>query len=299
MSLRAVAAAGHDVALVLTQPDRPAGRKLELQASAVKQAAQELGLMVESPEKLKRNEELQRQLEAIAPDVIVVVAYGRIVPAWMLALPRLGCVNGHGSLLPKYRGAAPIQWALANGERETGITTMLLNEGLDTGDTLLREAVPLGGSETAPEMYERLAEVGADLLLRTLDGLAEGTIRPQPQDDAAATLAPILTREDGRLELSRTAQQTFNRWRGFMPWPGCWCEFRGKRLLLTRVSLAEVPPPADADAGDLVQDGGALLLSCAGGSWLQLDEVKLEGKPAMVGAAFARAFQLRAGERIG
>ena len=299
VSLRAVVAAGHEVALVLTQPDRPAGRKLELQVSAVKQAALKLGLAVESPEKLKRNEELQRRLRAIAPDVIVVVAYGRIVPAWMLSLPRLGCVNVHGSLLPKYRGAAPIQWALANGERETGITTMLLNEGLDTGDMLLRERVPLNGAETAPEMHERLAEVGADLLLRTLDGLGAGTITPEPQNDSAATLATILTREEGRLDLARTAQQTYNRWRGFTPWPGCWGEFRGKRLLLTGLSLPEVPPPADADAGDLVQDGGALLLSCAHGSWLGLDEVKLEGKPAMPGVEFARAFQLRAGERVG
>ena len=169
-SLEALVDAGHEVALVLTQPDRPAGRKMEMQVPAVKQVALALGLPVTQPEKLKTNAELRERLEAIKPDAMIVVAYGRIIPDWMLALPRFGCINVHGSLLPKYRGAAPIQWAVANGETETGVTTMLLNSGLDTGDTLLSHRVPVGTSTTSAELYPQLAEVGARLLVETLRG---------------------------------------------------------------------------------------------------------------------------------
>ncbi len=245
-TLKAVLQAGHDVALVLTQPDRPAGRKMELHAPPVKRLAVERGLEVLQPERIKRNEELRQRLERIAPDAILVVAYGRLIPDWMLGLPRFGNLNLHGSLLPNYRGAAPIQWAVANGETETGVSTMRLDAGLDTGDVLLERRVPVGPDTTAAELYPVLADAGAELVLRTLAGLDDGTIRPQPQDHSKATLAPILTREDGRMELTRrTAQDAYNRWRGFYPWPGAWAELRGKRFLVhgMRPANAEMSRP--------------------------------------------------------
>jgi methionyl-tRNA formyltransferase len=301
-SLQALVDAGHQVALVLTQPDRPAGRKMELQVSAVKQLALSLGLPLAQPEKLKHNLELRSQLEALAPDAIVVVAYGRILPDWMLALPRLGCINVHGSLLPRYRGAAPIQWAVANGETLTGITTMKLDSGLDTGDTLLFHSLPIAPDATAAQLYPQLATLGAQLLLDTLSGLASGTLTPTPQDHAQATLAPILTRDDGRiLPAEHTAPQAYNRWRAFYPWPGCWAIFRGKRFLVYALhpvrqdeirSLPPLPP------GHLALSTGRLLLGMAGGTLLALDEVQLEAKPRLPGAQFARDFQLHSGEHL-
>jgi methionyl-tRNA formyltransferase len=296
-SLQAVVDAGHQVALVLTQPDRPAGRKLELQVPPVKQLALSLGLPVLQPERLKTGADIRAQLEAIAPDAIVVVAYGRILPQWMLDLPRLGCINVHGSLLPRYRGAAPIQWAIANGDTHTGITTMRLNAGLDTGDTLLSHSLPIGPDTTSAQLYPQLAELGAGLLVETLAGLAAGTLQATPQDNALATLAPILTRDDGRLHpAGHTATQAYNRWRGFSPWPGCWAVFRGKRFLIHSLHpVAEGPPLAP---GLLDISTGALLLGLAGNTLLRLDEVQLEAKPRLPGAQFARDFQLRAGEHL-
>ncbi|QMV18002.1 methionyl-tRNA formyltransferase [Granulicella sp. 5B5] len=296
-SLQAVVAAGHEVALVLTQPDRPAGRKMELQVPPVKVLALSLGIAVEQPEKLKTNVGLRERLAAIQPDAIIVVAYGRIIPDWMLALPRYGNINVHGSLLPKYRGAAPIQWAVANGETETGITTMRLDAGLDTGDTLLFRSIPIGPDTTSPQLYPQLAHIGAELLVVTLAGLADGSVTPQPQDHSKATLAPILTREDGRLETSRyTAQQAYDRWRGFNPWPGCWAMLRGKRFLLHRIH--PVVAAVSLAPGELDASSGELLLGMADGTLLRLDEVQLEGKPRLAGEQFARDYQVKAGERL-
>jgi methionyl-tRNA formyltransferase len=297
-SLDALVEAGHEVALVLTQPDRPAGRKMELQAPAVKQRALQLGLPVEQPEKIKANAELRTRLESIQPDAIVVVAYGRIIPQWMLDLPRYGNINVHGSLLPKYRGAAPIQWAVANGESETGVTTMRLDAGLDTGDVLLMDRISIGADTTSAELYPQLARIGAKLLLRTLDGLADGSVIPQPQDHAAASLAPILTREDGRIRLEeQSAQQVYNRWRGFFPWPGAWTTFRDKRFLL--YALRPVAQVVLLEPAELRVVDGQLYVGGAQGTALRLDEVQVEGKPRMAGAAFARDFQVKAGERLG
>ncbi len=298
-TLRAVLEAGHEVGLVLTQPDRPAGRKMELHAPAVKVLALERGLPVIQPEKIKRNEELRARLEKLQPDAILVVAYGRIIPEWMLALPRFGNINLHGSLLPKYRGAAPIQWAVANGGIETGATTMRLDAGLDTGDVLLEERVAIGPETMASELFIRLAEAGAPLMVRTLEGLATGTVEPKRQDHTAATLAPILTREDGRLGLAEhTAQRAYDRWRGFYPWPGAWAEFRGKRFLVHGMRMAESLGMA-LEPGELRFQGAELLVGAREGSLLALLEVQTEGKPRMTGAAFARDFQLKAGERLG
>jgi methionyl-tRNA formyltransferase len=295
--LQAVVDAGHEVALVLTQPDRPAGRKQEMQVPAVKTRALGLGLAVEQPEKIKNNVELRAKLEAIRPDAIAVVAYGRIIPDWMLELPRYGNINVHGSLLPKYRGAAPIQWAIANGETETGVTTMRLDAGLDTGDTLLMHRIPIGLDTTSPELYPQLSRGGAGLLVDTLKGLEDGTIVPQKQDDAQATLAPILTREDGRIDLQkRTARETYDRWRGFQPWPGAHGMLRGKRFILNSL---KVHVESDLLAfGELAWMDGRLLVGAATGTTLVLEEVQMEGKPKMPGAQFARDFQLQAGERL-
>jgi methionyl-tRNA formyltransferase len=295
--LRAVLDAGHEVALVLTQPDRPAGRKMELQVPPVKRFALEHGLRVFQPERIKANQELRGTLEAMEPDAILVVAYGRIIPDWMLALPRFGNINLHGSLLPKYRGAAPIQWAVANGETETGVTTMRLDAGLDTGEMLLEKRIPIGPDTMASELFPQLSLVGAEVMLQTLEGLEQGTLTGRGQNHAEATLAPILKREDGQLNLSeRTAQQAYNRWRGFYPWPGAHATLRGKRFLVHRMhpSLADrkLPP------GDLDGSGGELLVGAANGTLLALDEVQLEGKPKLRGSDFVRDFQLRPGERL-
>ncbi len=299
-TMRAVLHAGHEVGLVLTQPDRPAGRKMELHAPPVKVLALECQLPVLQPEKIKRNEELRARLEALRPDAILVVAYGRIIPDWMLALPRYGNINLHGSLLPKYRGAAPLQWAVANGETETGVTTMRLDAGLDTGDVLLKESMIIRPEGTAQELFLSLAEVGAGLMVRTLAGLESGTIVPRPQDHSQATLAPILTREDGRMRLGEvTAQQAYDRWRGFYPWPGAWDEFRGKRFLVHAMRPLPLGEDVGLDRGELRLEAGRLLAGAAEGSVLELLDVQLEGKPRMAGAVFARDFQLRAGERLG
>src|SRR5207253_1497164 len=221
-TLEKLVEAGHRVRLVICQPDRPSGRGQPIKAPPVKQRAVELKLPVIQPPSIKNNAELRAKLEDLTPEAIIVVAYGRLIPKWMLDLARHGNLNLHGSLLPKYRGAAPIQWAVANGEKVTGVTTMRLDEGLDTGDMLLAQSVPIGAEETAADLFQSLATVGADLMVRTLAGLAAGTLVPQPQDDSQATLAPILKREDGLIDSSRTAQQIYDRWRGFQPWPGAY-----------------------------------------------------------------------------
>src|SRR6202453_1865348 len=259
-TLEAVVAAGHEVALVVTQPDRAAGRGMEMQASPGKKTALARGLEVVQPERIKNNLEFRAGLEALRPDAILVVAYGRIIPGWMLELPRFGNINLHGSLLPKYRGAAPIQWAVANGEVVTGVTTMRLDAGLDTGDMLLAQVVPIGQEETAVDVYGCLAPVGAELMLETLRGLERGMIFPQVQDHSLATLAPILTREDGWIDFSRTAQQIYDRWRGFQPWPGAHTMLRGKKLIVQRMHVAGV---GEGEAGVVKGQGGALL----GGWW--------------------------------
>jgi methionyl-tRNA formyltransferase len=295
--LEALLERGHEIPLVLTQPDRPAGRKMELQQSAVKHAALAHGLRVLQPEKIKNNLELHAELETLRPDAIIVVAYGRIIPEWMLKLPRFGNINLHGSLLPKYRGAAPIQWAVANGEKETGVTTMLLDAGLDTGDVLLKRSLAIGPDTTASELYPQLAAIGAELMIETLDGLENKTIAPRPQGNDHATLAPILTRDDGRMELDRrTAREAYNRWRGFSPWPGAHAEFRGKRFLVHRMhpitaTAVELAP------GELALSDDLLLAGTTAGV-LALDEVQIEGKARMSGTQFAKDFQLHRGDRL-
>ena len=217
-TLKRLAESGFAVHLVVAQPDRPKGRGLELVHSPVKQAALRLGLPVYQPEKVKTNEEMKAKLEEVRPDAVIVVGYGRIIPKWMLDLPKHGNINLHASLLPKYRGAAPIQWAIANGETVTGVTTMRIDEGLDTGDILLQQELPISENDTAETLSPRLAAIGAELMIETLRKLQSGGIDAKKQDNARATLAPILKKEDGRIDFSRSAQEICNRFRGFQPW---------------------------------------------------------------------------------
>src|SRR3981081_1953864 len=295
-TLEAVMVAGHEVALVVTQPDRAAGRGMEVQAPPVKEVAMERGLPVVQPEKIKNNVEFRSRLEEIRPDAILVVAYGRIIPQWMLELPRFGNINLHGSLLPKYRGAAPIQWAVANGEVVTGVTTMQLDAGLDTGDMLLAQVCPIGQEETAVDVYECLAPLGAKLMVKTLHHLEAGLVYPEKQDDSLATFAPILKRADGWIDFSRTAKQIYDRWRGFQPWPGAHTLLRGKKLIVQRMHVSGA---GGGEPGVLIVQGEALLVGCGEGSLIELDEVQLEGKRRMSAAEFLRGNQVRSGERLG
>jgi methionyl-tRNA formyltransferase len=303
-TLEALIAAGHEIPLVVSQPDRPVGRKQEMTAPPVKHIALAAGLAVAQPEKIRNNEEFRALLEAIRPDAIVVVAYGRIIPPWMLALPPLGCINLHASLLPKYRGAAPIQWAVAMGENVTGNTTMLLEEGLDTGPILLQQARSIFPEETAMGLFEELAIGGAPLVVKTLAGPAYCSIKPRPQDHTRATLAPLLTREDGRMDFAaRAATELKNRWRGFQPWPGAFTMLDGKKLIVHRMDVAgcvDIGASAISDPGRiLIGPAGALLVHCAGNTWLSLDEVQLEGKKRMMADEFLRGHQIATGMQLG
>jgi methionyl-tRNA formyltransferase len=295
-TFEAVIAAGHEVALVVTQPDRAVGRGMEMHVPPVKRAALAHGIPVVQPEKIKTNMEFRERLEAVQPDAILVVAYGRIIPRWMLDLPPLGNINLHGSLLPKYRGAAPVQWAVANGEKVTGVTTMRIDEGLDTGEMLMAEVVPIGHEETAVDVFETLSTAGAELMVKTLAGLACGTLVGEKQDEAQATLAPILTREDGAIDFSRTAQRIYDRWRGFQPWPGAHTSLHGKKLIVHRMRCSA---HGDCEAGVLRVQGDEMLVGCGSGESVVFDEVQMEGKRRMSAAEFMRGFQVRTGERLG
>jgi len=286
--------AGFAVRLALTQPDRPKGRGLELVASPVKQAAVRLGVSLYQPEKIKNNEELRARLREINPDAIIVVGYGRIIPKWMLDLPRFGNINLHASLLPRYRGAAPIQWAIANGEAVTGVTTMRIDEGLDTGDILLQQELGIADDDTAETLFPKLAEIGAELMIETLRGIAAGTIKSRSQDNAAATLAPILTKEEGRLDFSRSAQETYNRFRGFQPWPGAFTTFRGKGLNVTLMKPASELVPL----GTLLVRGNRLLAGCGNDSAVELLELQPEGKRRMPASDFIHGYRPRPGESL-
>jgi len=287
--------AGYTVDLVVTQPDKPRGRGLELTASPVKQKALDLGLPVTQPDKIKNNQEFRDQLASVHPDAIIVVGYGRIIPQWMIDLPPFGNLNLHASLLPKYRGAAPIQWAIASGEKTTGVTTMRIDDGLDTGDILMQKELPLGPKDTAATLAPTLAAVGADLMIGTLAGLSAGAINPRKQDESQASLAPILKKEDGRIDFHRTAQEICNRLRGFQPWPGAFTTFRGKTLQLWDAAVVQQAVP---EAEILVRDGW-LLVGCGGSTALSLLEVQLEGKKRMQGRDFIHGYRPQPGEKLG
>lgn len=294
-SLERLAEAGFEIPLVVTQPDKPRGRGLELEPTPVKAAALARGLRVIQPEKIKHNEEFRSELERIAPEAIIVVGYGRIIPQWMIDLPRHGNINLHASLLPKYRGAAPIQWAIANGETVSGNTTMRIDAGLDTGDILLQEEMPIRPDDTALTYAPRLAEAGAHLLVKTLRGLEAGTITARPQEHPKASLAPILTKEDGRIDWLRTAVDIENRLRGFQPWPGAYTTFRGRTLSIHAASAETGNLPL----GQLVFRDGKLLAGCGAGTLLNIQELQPEGKKRMTARDFANGMRLTAAEPLG
>lgn len=300
-ALRALHAAGHDVVQVITQPDRPAGRSGAPRATPVKEAALELGLSVVQPHKV-RDAAFLDLVGGSGPAVVVVVAYGRILPRQVLEAARLGAVNVHFSLLPRYRGAAPVQWALVNREPVTGVTTMQITEGLDEGPVLLQSAVAIEPGEHAPALTARLAVLGAGLLLRTLEGLAEGAITPVPQDPGEASFAPLLRVPDGWADFRRTARELEGRIRGLDPWPGVWAWLQGRRVrLLEGEALASEPsPPGTPPPEGLVLGlaDGAVLVSCGYGSLLAVRQLQFEGRRPVSAREAWNGRQIAPGERL-
>jgi methionyl-tRNA formyltransferase len=294
-TLEALVQAGLEVCLVVTQPDKPRGRGLALAPSPVKQSALALHLPVTQPESIKNNDPFRAHLSVLKPDAIVVVGYGRIIPPWMIDLPLLGNINLHASLLPKYRGAAPIQWAIARGEELTGVTTMRIDAGLDTGDILLQKEFPIRPADTAVTLAPRLAAIGADLMVDSLRGLQSGAITPRPQDEEKATLAPVLKKEDGRIDFRLGAQEICNRLRGFEPWPGAFTTFRGKNLHLWGAATGQHSPPP----GELLVENDRLFVGGGGGTALALLEVQPEGKKRMSARDFVHGYHPQTGEKLG
>jgi methionyl-tRNA formyltransferase len=255
----------------------------------------QLGLAIAQPESIKNNEAFRAQLTSLKPDAIIVVGYGRIVPQWMLDLPPLGNINLHASLLPKYRGAAPIQWAIARGETITGVTTMKIDAGLDTGDILLQQEIPIASGDTSETLAPKLSSIGADLTVKTLRGQQIGTIRPRQQDHAQATLAPILKKEDGLIDFSRSSLETVNRLRGFQPWPGAYSSFRGKNLQVWKAAALYQALPSS----ELKVEGDRLFAGCGTSSAIELLELQLEGKKRTSAADFIRGYHPLPGEKLG
>jgi len=302
-TLEKLLAAGHSVPLVVTQPDRPRGRGMDVAVSPMKDAAVRLGIAVLQPATIKNNAEFRDQIAAIAPDAVVVVGYGRIIPQWMIDLPRLGNLNLHASLLPKYRGAAPIQWAIANGESTTGVTTMRIDAGLDTGDILMQREIPIAPEDTAETLGPKLASIGADLMVETLRGLDTGQVRPTPQDHSQATLAPILKKEDGRMDFTRSADDLFNRLRGFQPWPGAFTTFKGKTLQVHHAQPLQ--HAVKLTPGEIAVEGTRLFVGCGknkaqdADTALELIEIQLEGKRRMTAQEFINGYRPKSGDHLG
>jgi methionyl-tRNA formyltransferase len=294
-TLEELVEAGFRIHLVVTQPDRPKGRGLELVQSPVKESTLKLNLPITQPDRIKTNDKFRAQLTTLKPDAIIIVGYGRIIPQWMLDLPPLGNINLHASLLPKYRGAAPIQWAIANGETVTGVTTMRIDAGLDTGEILQQRELAITPDDTAETLAPRLAAIGAHLTVETLHGLQASSIHPRPQDNSQATLAPILKKEDGLVDFSRSAAEIYNRIRGFQPWPGAHTKFRGKTLQITKARPAtDAVPQAELR---LIAD--RLLAGCGHNTSLELLELQMEGKKRSPARDFLHGYRPQPGERLG
>ena len=280
---------------VVTQPDRPRGRGGETASPPVKEAALEAGIAVYQPERIK-SESGHDYFRRVMPDVAVIIAYGQIIPASLIAIPRLGWVNLHGSLLPKYRGAAPVHWAIVRGETHTGLTTMQIDAGLDTGPILLKKELEIGADETSPELSARLAEAGAPLMVETLRGLERGEIRPIAQDNSQATLAPPLKKEDGRINWSLTAEKIYCQIRGVQPWPGAFTQFRGQRCSIWGKPMggaARTRPP-----GTLIAEGSELFVACGDGAALRLEFLQLEGRKRIAAREFANGARLTDSELL-
>jgi methionyl-tRNA formyltransferase len=296
-----------DIAAVVTQPDRPRGRGMEVSASPVKEIASAAGVRVLQPEKI-RTPEMQEMLRSLQPDAIVIIAYGQIIPARLLTIPKHGWINLHASLLPKYRGAAPIQWAIANGETITGLTSMRIDAGMDTGEMLLQKEFEIGAKETTPELAERLAEAGAPLMLETLRSLAEGKLHGHAQNNDDATYAPLLKKEDGRIDWTRRADEIYNRMRGFTPWPGAFTTFRGQTVHISAEPVsnkiasqqnAGVRSSVPLAPGTLRSDKNALFVACGGATEVRVLSVKREGGKSVDVVQFLHGVRLTDGERFG
>jgi methionyl-tRNA formyltransferase len=296
-----------DIAAVVTQPDRPRGRGMAVTSSPVKEAATAAGVRVLQPEKI-RAPEMQEMLRSLQPDAIVIIAYGQIIPARLLTIPKHGWINLHASLLPKYRGAAPIHWAIANGETITGLTSMRIDAGMDTGEMLLQKKVEIGTKETAPELAERLAEAGAPLMLETLRSLAQGKLQGQAQNNDDATYAPLLKKEDGRIDWTRRADEIYNRMRGFTPWPGAFTTLRGQSVHISAEPVsnkiasqqnAGVRSSVPLAPGTLRSDKNALFVVCGGATEVRVLSVKREGGKSVDVVQFLHGVRLTDGERFG
>jgi methionyl-tRNA formyltransferase len=293
-----------EIAGVISQPDRPRGRGQVVSFSPVKETALAFNLAVHQPEKI-RAPESEALLRKLAPDCIVIIAYGQIIPAGLLPIPKLGWINSHASLLPKYRGAAPINWAIVNGETRTGLTTMRIDAGMDTGEMLLQREIEIGPKETAPELAARMADLGAPLMVETLRGLTAGTITPKAQNHAEASHAPMLKKEDGRIDWKRPATEICNRMRGFAPWPGAYTTFRGQSCQVwgEPVSKERIAGLASgsggAAPGTLVGEKEKLFVWCGDATVLRVATVQVEGRRAVKAADFANGARLNSGERFG
>lgn len=286
--------AGHEIAAVFAQPDKPVGRKHILTAPPVKVCALEHNIPVFQPTTLK-DQAIINQIKEIAPDVIVVVAYGKLLPKDVLDIPRLGCVNGHASLLPKYRGASPIQWCIVCGEEETGVTTMYMNEGMDTGDILLTEKVKIGESETAEQLFERLSIVSAKLMVETLKELENGNITPIKQNEELATYAPIIKKEMAFIDFNKTAKETVCAVRGYYSWPCAYFFLNGKRI---KIIKAEVGNKTDKPCGTIVKCDDEFIIACKGNTSVKLLEIQPEGSKPMTAKQFLNGNHINVGSQI-
>jgi methionyl-tRNA formyltransferase len=297
-TLKALQAADDiEIARVFTQPDKPAGRGKSMRAPAVKTAALDMGLSVEQPGKI-RGRAFRAHCEELGVDAFVVVAFGKIFPGKLLAVPPLGCVNLHSSLLPELRGAAPINWAIVRGKTETGVTSMLMDEGLDSGPILLQESTEIGPAERTPELAARLAAMGAPLMVKTLRGLEGGTISPREQDDSLATHAPLISKDDGLIDWNRPAEEIYNQFRGFYPWPGVVAEFRGQRMKIKDMKRVVEVNAAPEEPGLLVPEKGHLYVTCGDGMKVELLSVQLPGKQAVNAVDFINGMRLQDSEKL-
>jgi methionyl-tRNA formyltransferase len=292
-TLDALLAAGHEIAGVVTQPDRPSGRGRRIHHSPVKARAREAAFPILQPESLS-DDAARDAITALGPDLVVVVAYGQIIPRWLRELPRFGVLNVHGSILPRHRGAAPVHWAIIRGDRETGVSIMAIDAGLDTGPVYATSATVVGPDESAVELSERLATMGAALLVDTVDALARGGAQATPQDPSLATMAPRLTRRDGYIRWSESAEEIHNRVRGLAPWPAVTVGFRGAscKLLATRRARERFRAPA----GGMVMDGDRLIVTCGDGAALEIVTIQPESRRPVSGIEFARGSRITSPE---
>ena len=293
-TLKTLITSNHKVVGVFTQPDKPVGRKQILTPPPVKVCALEYNIPVFQPKSLK-NGESELIINDLSPDIIVVVAYGKILPKSILDVPKYGCVNGHASLLPRHRGASPIQWSIVCGDKKTGVTTMLMGEGLDTGDMLSRQETEIGVDETAGELHDRLSQITAVLMLETIEKLEKGEIVPIVQDDSLSTYAPIITKDMGFLKFDKTAEDINNLIRGFSPWPNAYFYLNGKRI---KVHKAKVSEKTDIEPATIIKADDEFIISCADYSSISLIEIQPEGSKRMTAKDYLKGHSICVGDRV-